>query len=69
MSRLEELIQQYCPDGVEYRSLGDVCIFADGFPLKADDIKGQGIYPVVKIGNINNGVVDEQDCYLTIAVR
>lgn len=45
--------------------MGDVCIFADGFPLKADDIKGQGIYPVVKIGNINNGVVDEQDCYLT----
>ena len=65
MSRLEELIQQYCPDGVEYRSLGDVCIFADGFPLKADDIKGQGIYPVVKIGNINNWVVDAQDCYLT----
>lgn len=65
MSKLEELIEQYCPDGVEYRSLGDVCIFADGFPLKADDIMGQGIYPVVKIGNINNGVVDEQDCYLT----
>ena len=65
MSKLERLIQQYCPDGVEYRSLGDVCIFADGFPLKADDIKGQGIYPVVKIGNINNGVVDEHDCYLT----
>lgn len=65
MSKLERLIQQYCPDGVEYRSLGDVCIFADGFPLKADDIKGHGIYPVVKIGNINNGVVDEQDCYLT----
>lgn len=65
MSKLDELIQQYCQDGVEYKPLGDVCIFADGFPLKADDIKGQGIYPVVKIGNINNGVVDEQDCYLT----
>ena len=65
MSKLEKLIQQYCPDGVEYRSLGDVCIFADGFPLKADDIKGQGIFPVVKIGNINNGVIDEQGCYLT----
>ena len=25
MSRLEELIQEYCPDGVEYRSLGEVC--------------------------------------------
>lgn len=65
MSKLEELIEQYCPDGVEYKPLGDVCIFADGFPLKADNIKGQGIYPVVKIGNINNGVVDEQNCYLT----
>ena len=25
MSRLNELIQQYCPDGVEYKPLGD-CI-------------------------------------------
>ena len=24
MSKLEELIQQYCPDGVEYVRLGDV---------------------------------------------
>lgn len=23
MSKLEELIQQYCPDGVEYKPLGD----------------------------------------------
>ena len=25
MSKLEELIQQYCPDGVEYKHLKDVC--------------------------------------------
>lgn len=25
MSKLEELIQQYCPDGVEYMKLGEVC--------------------------------------------
>lgn len=25
MSRLEELIQQLCPDGVEYQKIGDVC--------------------------------------------
>ena len=24
MSKLEELIQQYCPDGVEYKTIGDV---------------------------------------------
>ena len=25
MSKLQELIQQYCPDGVEYRKIKDVC--------------------------------------------
>lgn len=65
MSKLEELIQKYCPDGVEYKPLGDVCSFSDGFPLKSDDIKEQGVYPVIKIGNINKGVVIEQNSYLS----
>ncbi len=30
MSRLEELIQQLCPDGVEYKYLGDVCSLCHG---------------------------------------
>ena len=30
MSRLEELIQQYCPDGLEYKSFFDVCDFVRG---------------------------------------
>ena len=25
MSRLDELIQELCPDGVEYRTIGDIC--------------------------------------------
>ena len=29
MSRLDELIQQYCPDGVEYRKLEDCCTVLD----------------------------------------
>ena len=27
MSKLEELIQELCPDGVEYKSLADLTIF------------------------------------------
>lgn len=27
MSKLQELIQQYCPDGVEYTKLGNTDIF------------------------------------------
>ena len=30
MSKLEELIQQLCPDGVEYRQLGEIATYATG---------------------------------------
>ncbi len=30
MSRLEELIQQHCPDGVEYMPLGKACLMERG---------------------------------------
>lgn len=31
MSKLNKLIQELCPDGVEYRKLGEVCEFVNGF--------------------------------------
>ena len=34
MSRLEELIQQLCPDGVEYKALGEIAV---------DIFRGNGI--------------------------
>lgn len=64
MSRLQELIQTLCPDGVEYKRLGDVCTFTDGFPINAKDIKNNGNYPVIKIGNIRNGHVVKLANYL-----
>ena len=30
MSRLDELIVELCPDGVEYRTLSDVCKISNG---------------------------------------
>ena len=29
MSKLKELIREYCPDGVEYKKLGDCCTVLD----------------------------------------
>ena len=26
MNKIEELIKEYCPDGVEYKELGEICI-------------------------------------------
>ena len=31
MSRLEELIEELCPDGVEFKKLGDVLKICNGF--------------------------------------
>ena len=51
MSKLQELIKELCPDGVEFRNLGDICeIYTGGEPPK-DTIKGDNkdekhVYPV-----------------------
>ena len=46
MSRLEELIQQHCPDGVEYKKLGNVCELARGTRVVKKDLDADGSYPV-----------------------
>lgn len=37
MSKLEELIQELCPDGVEYKSLGELGKFFGGLTGKSKD--------------------------------
>lgn len=38
MSRIDELIQQLCPDGVEYKPLGEVCDLKAGKSISANQI-------------------------------
>lgn len=52
MSRLAELIMQLCPDGVEYRALGDVGVFVRGGGLQKADFVGTGM-PCVHYGQIH----------------
>ena len=39
MSRLEDLIAELCPDGVEYKSLNDVCSISKGVQFNKKDNK------------------------------
>ena len=49
MSKLQELIQELCPDGVEYKALGEVCEMQRGTSLtKANSVEGE--YPVISGG-------------------
>lgn len=46
MSKLQELIQKLCPNGVEYRKLGDVCKIKRGKRLTTRDLSSNGKFPV-----------------------
>ncbi len=46
MSNLEELIEQYCPDGVEYVRLGDILSVNRGKRLTKTQLSDDGKYYV-----------------------
>lgn len=55
MSRIEELINRLCPDGVEFKKLGEVCKVLRGKRLTTRDLSSKGKYPVFHGGNIPIG--------------
>ena len=66
MSKLDELIQQLCPDGVEYKLLGEVCnSISDG---SHNPPKGVGESSYIMISSLNiqpNGLSFDNVRYLT----
>lgn len=51
MSKLDDLIKQYCPQGVEYLPLGNICTFKRGKSL-SKDVKGLGSIPIILYGEL-----------------
>lgn len=44
MTKLEQLIEELCPNGVEYRTLGDIAIDVfRGAGIKRDEVTEEGI--------------------------
>lgn len=53
---LDELIQELCPDGVEYKKLGEICNISRGRVMSKDYIKNNiGQFPVYSSQTENNG--------------
>lgn len=46
MSKIDELIQQYCPNGVEYKTLGEVFQIQRGERVTKKQLNENGTYPV-----------------------
>lgn len=65
MSRIEELINRLCPDGVEFKKLGEICTIKTGKGItKANAVHG-GIYPIISGGQSPMGYYSEwnRDAY------
>ena len=51
MSELKKLIAEFCPDGVEYKSLGEICTITRGSGLSKKDFVESGV-PCIHYGQI-----------------
>lgn len=58
MSKLDELIQEYCPDGVEYVELETVCYITKGVQFNKKDMHDEGAYPVINGGINPSGYIE-----------
>lgn len=59
MNKIQQLIQQYCPNGVEFKELGEVCEVLRGKRLTKKELSEDGSYPVFHGGLIPLGRYDE----------
>ena len=64
MSKLEELIAKLCPNGVEYKKIGDICNICRGVVMSKDFIRDNiGDYPVYSSQTENNGELGKISTY------
>ena len=67
MSRLEELLQTLCPDGVEEQKIEQVCknVFAGGTPNTSNEDYYEGEIPWLRSGEINFNNIDKTEFSIT----
>ena len=59
MSRIDDLIAEHCPDGVEYKTLADSIELTIGTQLNRSTFAEGGKYPVINGGTTPSGYHDE----------
>ena len=60
MNKIDELIAQYCPNGVEYKKLGEVCEIKTGQQVSKIEIQqNPGKFPVINSGREPLGFINQ----------
>ena len=62
MSRLSEMIKELCPDGVEYKKLGEIVSVYRGIRVVRAELQSEGKYPVYQNSLIPMGYYDKSNC-------
>lgn len=68
MSRLNELIQELCPNGIEYKTLGDIATISRGGSFQKKDFTEYGI-PCIHYGQIYTRYEEANKLLYVIASR
>ena len=56
MSKLEQLINELCPNGVEWRTVGELCNLSRGKVYSKQYLsQNEGVFPVYSSQTANNG--------------
>lgn len=64
MSKIDELIKKLCPDGVEYKTVEEICSITRGRVMSKEYIKSNvGEYPVYSSQTENNGELGKISTY------
>ena len=58
MSKLDNLITEFCPEGVSYIPLGEVCDIYKGVQFNKVDMNETGSYPVINGGINPSGYIE-----------
>lgn len=61
MSKLQDLIKELCPEGVEFRKLGEVCEIKRGVRVVKNDLLKNGKYPVYQNSLTPLGYYDQNN--------
>ncbi len=61
MSKLDRLIEELCPDGVEYKNLGNIVNIVRGERVTKKQLLPDGIYPVISGGVTPMGYLDKKN--------
>ena len=59
MNKIERMLQELCPEGVEYKNLGEVCEIKRGNRVTKKQISDIGTYPVISGGITPMGYIDQ----------